>query len=59
MANCVDLDEAVRTEVARQCLRCLQVQLFSSMTPLNRELNYLRMNHRIEKITLFHWMNFK
>ena len=38
---------------------CLPVQAHKLSLTCNIELNYLRMNHKFEKITLFPHMNFR
>ena len=58
----------IKTEITVeiQCLseifRNLESSVVKATMPFlleNRELNHLRMNHRFEKIVLFHSMNFR
>ena len=40
-------------------LKCHLLQFLFGTLRVNRELNYLRMNYRFKKITLFHCMSFR
>ena len=46
------------TDISKEVSGLLVSHSFLHLT-FNRELNYLRMNYRFEKIKLFHCMNFK